>query len=61
MNVSGLCSRFRSRVGLDVALEALSDAWRDRRFTMAEIDQYARICGVERIMRPYLEALAAWW
>ena len=51
--------KFRKKVGLDVALEALRDAWQRRLFTMDEIDRYARICRVERVMRPYLEALVA--
>jgi len=49
--------KYRNKVGLEVALEALREAWRERRFTMDEIDRYARICRVERVMRPYLEAL----
>jgi len=49
--------KYRNKVGLEVALEALREAWRERRFTMDEIDQYAKICRVERVMRPYLEAL----
>src|SRR5712672_4616825 len=51
--------KYRYKVGLDVALEALREAWRERRFTMDEIHRYARVCRVERVMRPYLEALAA--
>ena len=51
--------KYRNKIGLDVALEALRDAWRARRFTMDEIYRYARVCRVERVMRPYLEALAA--
>jgi len=51
--------KYRNKVGLDVALEALREAWRDRRFTMDEIDRFARICRVERVMKPYLEALVA--
>jgi predicted transcriptional regulator of viral defense system len=51
------CFKYRNKIGLDVALEALREAWRERRFTMAEVDRYARICRVERVMRPYLEAL----
>jgi predicted transcriptional regulator of viral defense system len=50
---------YRNKIGLDVALEALREAWRDRRFTMDEIFRYARVCPVERVMRPYLEALAS--
>lgn len=49
--------KYRNKIGLDVALEALRDAWQARRFTIGEIQRYARICRVERVMRPYLEAL----
>jgi len=51
--------KYRNKVGLDVALEALRDAWRARRFTMDEICYYGRICRVERVMQPYLEMLVA--
>jgi predicted transcriptional regulator of viral defense system len=51
--------KYRNKIGLDVALEALREAWRERRFIMDEIDRYARICRVERVMKPYLEALVA--
>jgi len=46
----------RNKVGLEVALEALREAWRERRFTMEALDRAARACRVERVMRPYLEA-----
>ena len=49
--------KYRNKIGLDVALEALREAWRERRFTMDEMDRFARICRVERVMKPYLEAL----
>ncbi len=51
--------KYRRKIGLDVALEALREAWRDKRVTMGEIDHYARICRVERVMRPYLEGIVA--
>jgi predicted transcriptional regulator of viral defense system len=51
--------KYRNKIGVEVALEALRDAWRARRFTMAEIHRHARICRVERVMTPYLEALAS--
>ena len=51
--------KYRNKIGLDVALEALREAWRERRFTMDEMDRYARICRVQRVMTPYLEALVA--
>jgi predicted transcriptional regulator of viral defense system len=51
------CFKFRNYVGLDVALEALREGWRKRRFSMDELWRSARICRVDRVMRPYLEAL----
>jgi predicted transcriptional regulator of viral defense system len=50
------CFKFRHKIGLDVALEALKDAWRSRKVTMAELGHFARINRVERVMQPYLEA-----
>ena len=51
--------KHRNKVGLDVALEALREAWRERMFTMEALDRAARVCRVERIMRPYVEAVVA--
>ncbi len=51
--------KYRNKIGLDVALEALREAWRERRFTFDELDHFAGICRVERVMRPYIEALVA--
>jgi predicted transcriptional regulator of viral defense system len=51
------CFKYRHKVGLDVALEALKEGWQERRYTMAKIDHFARICRVSHVMRPYLEAL----
>jgi len=53
------CFKYRNKIGLDVALEALREGWRARRFTMDELDRFAAFCRVQRVMRPYLEALAA--
>jgi predicted transcriptional regulator of viral defense system len=52
------CFKYRNKVGLDVALEALRECLREKRATIDELWTYARICRVERVMRPYLEALA---
>lgn len=52
------CFKFRSKVGLDVALEALREARRNRRASTDELWHYARIDRVVNVMRPYLEALA---
>lgn len=52
------CFKFRNKVGLDVALEALKECLGRRRCSVEDLLQYARIDRVERVMRPYLEALA---
>jgi len=51
--------KYRNKIGLDVALEALDEGWRTKRATVDEMNRYARICRVERVMRPYLEATVA--
>ena len=51
------CFKFRNKIGLDVALEALKDAWRRRKVTMDELSHFAKINRVERVMQPYLEAV----
>jgi predicted transcriptional regulator of viral defense system len=53
------CFKFRNKIGLDVALEALKESWRSRRVTMAELNRFAKINRVEHVMQPYLEAVAA--
>ena len=51
------CFKHRNKIGLDVALEALREGWRDRRFTMSELTDYAEIDRVANVMRPYMESL----
>lgn len=53
------CFKYRHKIGLDVALEALQEGWHERRFTMDELWHYAKICRVANVMRPYLEMLVA--
>ena len=53
------CFKFRNKIGLDVALEALHEAWQQRRVTMDELWRYAQICRVANVMRPYMEAMGA--
>ena len=52
------CFKYRNKIGLDVALEALRDYRQKHRSGMNELYKFAKICRVERVMRPYLEALA---
>jgi predicted transcriptional regulator of viral defense system len=49
----------RNRIGVEVAVEALREAWRDRRFKMADLDRAAKACRVEHVMRPYVEGVVA--
>jgi predicted transcriptional regulator of viral defense system len=58
------CFKYRNKVGLDIAIEALKEGLRrdpvsrQRHTTREEIRHYARICRVERVMQPYLEAIS---
>lgn len=52
------CFRFRNRLGLDVALEALRDIRRRRRAILDELWRLATLCRVGSVMKAYLEALA---
>jgi len=53
------CFRFRNKIGLDVALEALRDGWQKRKFTLDELWRYATSGRVANVMRPYIEAITA--
>ena len=52
------CFKYRNKVGMDVVLEALRTYRRRGRPRFGQVLEYARLCRVERLMRPYLEALA---
>jgi hypothetical protein len=51
------CFKYRNKIGLDVALEALRDCRRQRRCTNDDLWQYAKVCRVANVMKPYLEAM----
>lgn len=51
------CFKYRNKIGLDVAMEALRDCWRKKLATADELWRYAEVCRVARVMRPYLESL----
>jgi len=53
------CFRYRNKIGIDVAMEALRDAVRSRKATVSEIDRAAEVCRIRTVIRPYLEALSA--
>lgn len=55
------CFKYRNKIGLDVALEALRECRKSRSASMDELWHYAKICRVANVMRPYLEAVACPW
>lgn len=52
------CFKYRNKIGLDVALEALRDCRQQRKCTNDELWRYARLCRVANVMMPYMEAIA---
>ncbi|MBW2559050.1 MAG: type IV toxin-antitoxin system AbiEi family antitoxin domain-containing protein [Deltaproteobacteria bacterium] len=50
------CFKFRNKIGMDVVLEALKLYKTRKKFDLGELLKYARICRVEKVMRPYMEA-----
>jgi predicted transcriptional regulator of viral defense system len=50
------CFKYRNKIGLDVAIEALRECRTNRRATMDELWKYGKVCRVANVMRPYLEA-----
>lgn len=53
------CFRMRNQVGLDVAIEALRDALRQRKTTLQELDHLSRKLRIHSVVRPYLEMAAS--
>lgn len=53
------CFKYRNKIGLDVALEALKECIRDRRTTMDDLWHFAQVCRMTNVMRPYMEAIVA--
>jgi predicted transcriptional regulator of viral defense system len=51
------CFKYRNKIGLDVAIEALRDCLRQRMCTTDDLLRYAQICRVASVMQPYLEAM----
>lgn len=52
------CFKYRNKIGVDVAIEALRDAWSKRAATADQLWQFAKVCRVTNVMRPYLETIA---
>ena len=51
------CFKYRNKIGLDVALEALRECRREKRATQDELWRYAKVCRVTAVMRPYMESI----
>lgn len=51
------CFKYRQKYGLDVAVEALREGWREKKFSMKDVAAAAAVCRVSRIIQPYLEML----
>jgi predicted transcriptional regulator of viral defense system len=51
------CFKYRNKIGIDVCTEALNLYRQRGRMNLNQIEQFAKICRVERVMRPYLEAI----
>jgi predicted transcriptional regulator of viral defense system len=51
------CFKYRNKLGLDIAIEALHDAWAQKRLNLDETCHLAKLARVENVMRPYLVTL----
>jgi hypothetical protein len=52
------CFKYRNKIGIDVAVEALKDLARTRRGGADDLARSARACRVSRVIQPYLDAIA---
>ena len=51
------CFKYRNKIGLDVAIEALQEGWKAKLFTMDELWAAVKVCRVQKIIQPYVEML----
>ncbi len=51
------CFKYRNKIGIDLCIEALRTGLRQRKFTVDQLSGYAKICRVQNIIQPYLEAI----
>lgn len=52
------CFKYRNKIGVDVALEALRESRKSGSCTIDDLLFYAKVCRVSNVMRPYMEAMA---
>ena len=51
------CFKYRNKIGLDIAIEALSDAWAQKRLNLDQVSHFAKLDRMENVMKPYLATL----
>lgn len=51
------CFKFRNKIGIDVAIEALKEGYRKKLFTTSELRQASKVCRVSEVLRPYEESI----
>jgi hypothetical protein len=51
------CFKYRNKIGINIAIEALREVWRGKRGTMDDLWHFAKVCRIANVMRPYLETL----
>jgi predicted transcriptional regulator of viral defense system len=51
------CFKYRRKIGLEVAVEALREGWRAKKFSLEQLADAARVCRVRHVIQPYLEML----
>ena len=51
------CFKYRHKIGLEVAVEALREGWRAKKFNLGQLAEAARVCRVRHVIQPYLEML----
>ena len=52
------CFKFRSKIGTGLAIQALRESFREKKATMDELWEAAKVCRVANVMRPYMESLS---
>ena len=51
------CFKYRNKIGIDICVEALNLYRRRGRMQLDKLEHYAKLCRIERVMRPYMEAI----
>lgn len=52
------CFKYRNKIGLDIAMEALRLYWVRKKTNISKLLEYAKVCRCEKIIKPYIEMIA---